>query len=496
MAIEKQRRAFISYSRVNKDFALKLAKELRSSGFNIWFDQLDIPTGARWDDEIEQALNDCEIFMVILTPASSTSDNVKDEIGYAIDSNKRILPVLLENANVPLRLRRFQYVDFTSKSFDEGVESAKQLLRNLIDEPTIPRESVTGSEVTEAVRKMKEDVPFAPAPASIAKPVEKKVATEEKPKKRTSSGLVIGIIVVVLLIAAGVGVISFGKGSSAAPTQIPTNVPAKVQPTVTKQPTKAPTQPPTATKKPTQVPTQPPAATATREPTLVPTADIDSLIKSAKILVYEDTAAEGLWIEPMMKSVGYADNAKFVHDRIGDLKTALTDDSYNWDLVIIAAESHSAVSGEFWDYVNTRLNSGAALIVETWTIHRQGEGRIKSILDGCGVKFQTNMDVAVPLKWYVPNNEIFTQPNQVADLSKTNRYWSGEAGDFMKLGTGSNAKILAGTGNNPDDSGLIISCYGGRMILQTFSNHDYPKAQITALWQNYIYNTLKNHFSQ
>ena len=135
MASEKQNLIFISYSRNNKDFALELANELRASGFNIWFDLLDIPTGSRWDDEIERALEQCEIFMVILTPSSITSDNVKDEIGYAIDSNKRILPILLKDANVPLRLRRFQYVDFTDISYNEGIDRAKELLRKLIDEP-------------------------------------------------------------------------------------------------------------------------------------------------------------------------------------------------------------------------------------------------------------------------------------------------------------------------------------------------------------------------
>ena len=40
---EKQRRTFLSYSRVNKDFAIALAKELKSEGFDVWLDQLDIP---------------------------------------------------------------------------------------------------------------------------------------------------------------------------------------------------------------------------------------------------------------------------------------------------------------------------------------------------------------------------------------------------------------------------------------------------------------------
>jgi hypothetical protein len=138
MTIEKQRRAFISYSRTNKEFATKLTKRLKSAGYPIWFDLSDIPTGSRWDDEVEKALRECSIFMIILTPASISSENVKDEIGYAIDHGKRILPILLELCEVPLRLRRFQYVDFTTKSFEEGIESAKELLGDLVDEASVP----------------------------------------------------------------------------------------------------------------------------------------------------------------------------------------------------------------------------------------------------------------------------------------------------------------------------------------------------------------------
>jgi hypothetical protein len=136
---EKHRHTFISYSRVNKEFAVKLARELKAAGFPIWLDLLDIPAGARWDDEIEKALRECGIFMTILTPAAIASENAKDEIGYAIDHGKRIIPVLLEDCEVPLRLRRFQYVDFTSMNYDQGVNAAKELLDRLMKEKWEPR---------------------------------------------------------------------------------------------------------------------------------------------------------------------------------------------------------------------------------------------------------------------------------------------------------------------------------------------------------------------
>lgn len=56
MLPDKSLQIFLSYSRVNQQFALKLACELKSAGFSVWMDQFDIPTGKRWDDEIEKAL--------------------------------------------------------------------------------------------------------------------------------------------------------------------------------------------------------------------------------------------------------------------------------------------------------------------------------------------------------------------------------------------------------------------------------------------------------
>jgi hypothetical protein len=119
---------FISYSRKNSDFAVRLAKDLKAAGIDVWLDQLDIPTGARWDDEIEKALDQSSIFLIVLSPESIQSQNVKDEVGYAIDAGKRILPVTVENCNIPFRLRRFQYVDFSNKSYEDSLIEIKRLL--------------------------------------------------------------------------------------------------------------------------------------------------------------------------------------------------------------------------------------------------------------------------------------------------------------------------------------------------------------------------------
>lgn len=118
---------FFSYSRVDSPFALKLAKDLREAGADIWIDQLDIPAGSHWDAAVEKALNTAAYVLVILTPASTASTNVMDEVSFALESGKKIIPVLLEDCLPPFRLRRLQRIDFTS-DYDNGF---KQLIISL-----------------------------------------------------------------------------------------------------------------------------------------------------------------------------------------------------------------------------------------------------------------------------------------------------------------------------------------------------------------------------
>jgi hypothetical protein len=121
---------FISYSHSDTAFAAKLAKDLEKVGYEVWFDRTDIKTGSRWDDEIVKGLDASNIFIVLLSDASTESQNVKDEIGYALDHNKQILPLLIKPCEVPFRLRRVQYVDFSKLKYGEGIQTVLDIIKS------------------------------------------------------------------------------------------------------------------------------------------------------------------------------------------------------------------------------------------------------------------------------------------------------------------------------------------------------------------------------
>ncbi len=105
---------FLSYSRHDQTFALRLARDLKAAGVGIWVDQLDIAIGQNWDRTVEAAVRRCEGLIIVLSPRSVSSENVADEVSVAIEDGKHIIPILHEKCILPMRLARVQFIDATS----------------------------------------------------------------------------------------------------------------------------------------------------------------------------------------------------------------------------------------------------------------------------------------------------------------------------------------------------------------------------------------------
>jgi hypothetical protein len=131
--------AFISYSRADSEFALKLAGDLKAAGANVWLDQLDIEPGTHWDTAVEEALLNSAHLLVLLSSVSVKSDNVRDEVSYALSQQMKIIPVLVSECKVPFRLARFQHIDFR-KDYAAALSSLLKTLR--VEQRAIPPPAV------------------------------------------------------------------------------------------------------------------------------------------------------------------------------------------------------------------------------------------------------------------------------------------------------------------------------------------------------------------
>lgn len=159
---------FLSYSRSDQGFALRLAADIRARGISLWIDQLDIRPSEHWDRAIEQAVRDSRGIVVVLSPRSVASDNVADEVSFAIDSGKSVLPVMIERCKLPLRITRMQVIDATG-TYEDALERCVAELRRIAEpvssqDLAAQQETISRADVDSIARILMQYIgPIAPA---------------------------------------------------------------------------------------------------------------------------------------------------------------------------------------------------------------------------------------------------------------------------------------------------------------------------------------------
>ena len=94
---------FVSYSHADSKLVFPDIARLNSEGYRLWFDE-GIDPGNEWPDEVARALDSCSYFLVFISSSSVASRNVKNEINFALNKDKKLLAVHIEETNLPLGL--------------------------------------------------------------------------------------------------------------------------------------------------------------------------------------------------------------------------------------------------------------------------------------------------------------------------------------------------------------------------------------------------------
>jgi hypothetical protein len=98
--------AFISYARIDSKIIDTLILRLKKSGYRVWVDRAGIAGGEHWRQEIVDAIENCTVFILALSPHSVRSENVRKEVDLADSAQRPILPIELQPiADLPAKLK-------------------------------------------------------------------------------------------------------------------------------------------------------------------------------------------------------------------------------------------------------------------------------------------------------------------------------------------------------------------------------------------------------
>src|SRR4051812_494934 len=92
---------FISYASADRPRVLPLVEALERAGVRVWLDREGIHGGANYGREIAAAIKDAAALVLMASPMSLASRNVKQEIAVAWEYERPYLPLLLEAVTIP-----------------------------------------------------------------------------------------------------------------------------------------------------------------------------------------------------------------------------------------------------------------------------------------------------------------------------------------------------------------------------------------------------------
>ncbi len=124
-------RIFISHSSQDSEFSTQLANDLREApGENsVWYDG-GLRAGDLWWPSIQNKVAQCDVFILIISPASMESKWVQREYGIALREDKLIIPLgYRETQNVWHDLKGIHNISFTNP--ERYTTAFADLLKNL-----------------------------------------------------------------------------------------------------------------------------------------------------------------------------------------------------------------------------------------------------------------------------------------------------------------------------------------------------------------------------
>jgi len=125
---------FFSYSHMDREIVLPFASALRAEGIKVWIDQDAINMGQSISDEISHGLESADFLAFFISKNSINSRWAQMELNAIISRRIRdlrgplVLPILLDDADIPALLRDRKYLDLRDHNIERG---AQELLNSI-----------------------------------------------------------------------------------------------------------------------------------------------------------------------------------------------------------------------------------------------------------------------------------------------------------------------------------------------------------------------------
>lgn len=197
---------FISYSTKDKTIADAVCAKLEENKIRAWIAPRDVPAGANFAQSIIRAINTCQVFVLVWSANTNTSNHILNEINQAFDRGITIIPFRIQDIQPTDEMRyyfgRTHWLDAITPPLENHIKTLSDTIlvnigRELPTSAPTPVLKQSPEEITRpAVQLREEKRPViekskAVKPSAISPPREKirKTSPESRPGMTASPNL-------------------------------------------------------------------------------------------------------------------------------------------------------------------------------------------------------------------------------------------------------------------------------------------------------------------
>lgn len=144
---------FISYSSIDKAYAVAICHKLESMAIGCWIAPRDINPSDDWAEAIINAMENAKILLLVFSASSNNSPQVRREVERAVNKGLIVLPFRIENVPLSKSLEYFisaqHWLDAIAGDMEEHLAKLSDCVASLLGRQIAP--STMPNAPTEAV---------------------------------------------------------------------------------------------------------------------------------------------------------------------------------------------------------------------------------------------------------------------------------------------------------------------------------------------------------
>jgi hypothetical protein len=134
---DEPHKVFISYSSTNEEIADKIVENVESLGIKCWISHRDILPSEPYARAILEAINHCQICIVLFSKTANKSHHVRREIELAVSHNHRLLPIRIEDieptGSMKYYLSSTHWLNAFQPSIEANLERVGEIVKALVE---------------------------------------------------------------------------------------------------------------------------------------------------------------------------------------------------------------------------------------------------------------------------------------------------------------------------------------------------------------------------